>query len=140
MLKGGQCRGLHRGLQGLNPRWLGQHSGKYVGDIEKRSRQEDLLHALVLAFDYDEPDDHGTDRHGDVLGDTEQFHASGNAGKLGDDVAEVRDQNTEHHEKRNSQAVFFADQIAQALARNRAHAGAHLLHYDQGDRNRDHRP
>ena len=35
---------------------------------------------------------------------------------------------------------FFADEIAQALAGDRAHAGAHLLHHDQGDRDRDHGP
>ena len=60
--------------------------------------------------------------------------------KFGDDVAEIRNQNPEHHQERDPQAEFFADQIAQSFAGNRPHAGAHLLHHDQGDRNRDHRP
>ena len=46
----------------------------------------------------------------------------------------------EHHEKRDAQAEFFADQIAQALAGDGAHAGAHLLHHDQRQRDRDHGP
>ena len=38
------------------------------------------------------------------------------------------------------QAEFFADQVAQAFAGHGAHARAHLLHYDQRDRGRNHRP
>ena len=140
MPEGRHLRRFHRGLYGLNPRGLGEHSGKNVSDVEKGSHQKHFLNAFVLPFDGDQPDDHGTDRHGDVPGDAEQLHASGNADKFADDVSEICNQNADHHEEGNAQAVFFPDQIAQALARDRSHAGAHLLHYDQGDRGRDHGP
>ena len=42
--------------------------------------------------------------------------------------------------KGDPEAEFFADQVAQALAGDRAHAGAHFLHHDQGERDRDHGP
>src|SRR5208282_2280485 len=138
--EGGHLWRLDGGLDGLDPGRLGQHSGKYISDVEERSRQEDFLNALVLPFDCDEPDDHGADRHCDVLGDSEQPHASHDADKLAYDVSKIGDQNAEHHKEGNPQAVFFPDQIAQPLAGHRSHAGAHLLHYDQGDCSRDHGP
>ena len=118
----------------------GQRSGEDVGDIEERRGQEDLLHTLVLTFDDDQPDDHAANRYGHVARKTEQFQAGGDADKFRDHVAEVGDQNSQHHQKGDAEAEFFADQVAQALAGDRAHAGAHLLHHDQGQRDRDHGP
>ena len=70
----------------------------------------------------------------------EQLQAAGDSGELRDHVAEVGDDQPQHHEKRNPQAVFLADQIAQPLAGGRAHARRHLLHHDQRDRHGDHDP
>ena len=43
-------------------------------------------------------------------------------------------------EERDAEAELLADQIAQPLAGDRAHARRHLLHDDQRDRDRNHRP
>ena len=71
-----------------------QHSGEDVGDVEERRRQEDLLHALVLTFHHDQPDDHAANRHGDVARQPKQFQAGGDADKFRDHVAEVGDQDS----------------------------------------------
>ncbi len=65
--EGGHLWRFHRGLHSLNPCGLSEHSRKDISDVEKRRDQEDFLDALVLAFDCDEPDDHGADWHRDVL-------------------------------------------------------------------------
>ena len=70
----------------------------------------------------------------------EEFEAAGDSGKLADHITEVDDQDSEHHEKCDAEPEFLADQIAEALAGDRAHAGADFLHHDQGQRNRDQRP
>ena len=70
----------------------------------------------------------------------EQFQAGRDADELRDDVAEVDDQNSDHHEERDAQAELLADQVAQAFAGDGAHAGAHFLHHDQRERDRDHGP
>ncbi len=117
-----------------------QRSRENVSDIEERRCQENFLNALVLTFHHDQPNDHGTHRHSDVPRQAEQFEAGGDANKFRYHVAEVGDQNSEHHQKRDAQAELFADQIAQALAGHRAHAGGHLLHHDQRECDRDHGP
>ena len=53
----------------------------------------------------------------------------------------VVDHHQQHHEhKGEAQAELLADQVAEALAGDHAHAGAHLLHHDQGDGDGNHRP
>ena len=52
----------------------------------------------------------------------EQLEAARDAGELRDDVAEVRDDERDHHEERQAEAELLADQIAQPLAGHRAHA------------------
>ena len=69
-----------------------------------------------------------------------ELKAAGDAGEFGHYVAEVGDDQTQHHEKRNPQTVLFADEIAEALAGGRAHARRHLLHHDQRDGHGDHDP
>jgi hypothetical protein len=117
-----------------------QRSGKNVGDIEERCGEEDFFHALVLAFHHDQPNDHAANRHGHVAREAEQFQAGRDADKFRDYVAEVDNQNSQHHQKRDAKAKLFADQVAKALAGDRAHAGAHLLHHDQGQRDGNHGP
>ena len=86
------------------------------------------------------PDDGRRQRHDDVLRDAEQLEAARDAGELGDDVAEVGDDQREHQQERDAEAELLADQIAQPLAGDRAHPRRHLLHDHQRDRDRDHRP
>ena len=140
LLKGGELRRLDGGGQGLDPRGFGEEAGENVRDIEKGGRKENFFDALVLALDDDEPDDDGADGNGIVLGNAEQFHAAGDARELGDDVAEIRDQNAEHHEEGDAQAELFADEVAKAFAGDGAHAGAHFLDHNQRDGDWDHRP
>ena len=53
----------------------------------------------------------------------------------------VVDHHQQHHQhKREPQPELLADQVAQALARHHAHAGAHLLHHDQRNRDGNHGP
>ena len=66
--------------------------------------------------------------------DAEQLEAARDAGELRHDVAEVRDDEREHQEERHAEAELLADEIAQALAGDRAHPRRHLLHDDQRDR------
>jgi len=62
-----------------------------------------------------------------------QVHGAGDADELGDHVGVV-DHHQQHHEhKGEAQAEFLADEVAEALAGYYPHAGAHLLHHDQGD-------
>ena len=65
------ARGLDCANRRRDPIGLRQNSGKDVGDVNKGRNQEYLFHALVLAFDHYEPDNHGADRNGDVLGKAE---------------------------------------------------------------------
>ena len=55
-------------------------------------------------------------------------------------IAEVDEQDGQHHEKRDAKAKFFPNQITQAFARDRAHAGGDFLHHDQSQRDRNHGP
>ncbi len=69
-----------------------------------------------------------------------QLQAAGDSREFRYDIAEVGDDQTQHHEKCDPQAIFFADQVAQTLARRRTHTGRHLLHNNQGDGHGDHDP
>ena len=103
-------RGFYRGHQGVDPGGLGKESCQNISHVKERCGQKNLFHALVLAFDHDEPDDHGANRNRDVFGQAEKFKAAGNSGKLTNDVAEVDDQDSEHHEKRDAKAELLADE------------------------------
>ena len=102
--------------------------------------QEDLFDAVVGALDHEHPDDRRGERHDDVARDAEQLEAARDAGELRHHVAEVGDDQRQHQEERDPEAELLANQIAQALAGDRAHARRHLLHDDQRDRGRNHRP
>ena len=123
------------------PVGMRQQAGDDVADVEAGRRQKDLLDAVVGALDDEQPDDDrgrsGTTMYRD---DAEQLEAARDAGELRHDVAEVRDDEREHQEERDAEAELLADQVAQPLAGDRAHARRHLLHDDQRDRDRDHRP
>jgi hypothetical protein len=60
-----------------------------------------------------------------------QVHRAGNADELRDHVGVVDHHQQHHQHKGEPQAELLADQVAQALAGDHAHAGAHLLHHDQ---------
>ena len=70
----------------------------------------------------------------------EELHAAGDAGELGCDVAEVGEDEQDHGEEGDAEAELFADEVAEAFAGDGAHAGAHLLHDDEGDGDGDHGP
>ena len=70
----------------------------------------------------------------------EELHAARDAGELGDDVAEVDDDEQDHHDEGHAEAELFADEVAEAFAGDDAHAGAHLLHDDEREGDGDHRP
>jgi len=136
----GQTRRLEGGDGSLFPRGMGEGSGEKVGDVKEGCGEENFFHALVLAFDHDEPDDHGADGNGDEARPAKELEAGGDADELGQDIAEVNYQDSEHHEEGDAEAEFFADKIAEAFACDRAHAGGHFLHHDQRKRDRDHGP
>src|SRR5271165_839375 len=106
---------------------MGLYASKDVSDVDEGRYQEHLLYAFVLTLDHDQPDDYGANRHGYITGKPEQFEAGGDADKFRHHVAEVGDQNADHHQKRYAQPKLFADQVAEPFAGHRAHAGAHLL-------------
>ncbi len=125
---GWKLYGAYRSSWPIGPR---KHSGNDVCDIEKRCGEKDLFHALVVAFDHNQPDDGRRNGHADELGDVKKFHGAGHAGELRHYVGEVRRDQNQHHYKGDAQAIFFADQIAEAFAGARAHARGHLLHHNQ---------
>ena len=133
-------RRLERGDERLAPAWSCQHTGDDVGEVEERRGEKDLLHALVAALHHQQPHQHGRNRHADEARDVKQLQAAGDAGELGDHIAEVGDDQAEHHEERDAEAVLFANEIAQAFAGDRAHARRHLLHHDQRDGHGNHHP
>ena len=65
---------------------------------------------------------------------------TGDADELGDHVGEVDHDEQHHEDDREAQAELLADQVAQALAGDHAHAGAHLLHYDERKSDGNHGP
>ena len=69
-----------------------------------------------------------------------QLERTGDAGEVRHHVGQVRDHQQRHHEERRAQAELLADQVGEALARDRAHARAHLLRHDQQQRDRQQRP
>ena len=140
LLESRQSWRCYGGSQGIEPGRLRQYARNNVGDVEKRSGQENFLNGLVLPFDHDQPNNHRANRNGNVFRHAEQFHAAGDSGKLGNHVTEVADEDAQHHQEGDTQAVFFANQIAQPFAGHRAHAGAHLLNNNQGHCDRDHGP
>ena len=66
--------------------------------------------------------------------------ASGDAGELRRDVAEVDQHEEDKYEQRGAKAELFANEVAETFAGDRAHARAHLLHDDERDGDGDHGP
>ena len=122
------------------PAGLRQHAGKNVGDIDDRGDQKYLFRALVTAPHHHVPDQSRAKRNGDELRHMKQLHRPCNADELRDHVGVVDDDQQYHQHKRQAQSELLANQVAQALARDHAHARTHLLHHDQGDGNRNHGP
>ena len=129
-----------RGGDCLSPAGPGQHPGDDVANVKKRRSHKDLFHALVTALDYQQPHHGRGKRHADVLGDVQKLKAGRNPGKLGNHVGKVHQHQGGHHEEGYPQAIFFADEIAEPLAGNCAHARRHLLHHDQGKSDRKDAP
>src|SRR5260370_32580299 len=126
--------------EGEVPVGAAENAGHDVGDVEGAGDEEDLFHALVVALDDERPDDEGTDGDTEVLGDVEELHAAGDAGELRDDVGEVDEDEQGHDDEGDAEAELFADEVAETLAGDDAHAGAHLLHDDEGEGDGYHRP
>ena len=93
-----------------------------------------------MTFNNDEPNDDGTNRNRIDSLDPKQFHAARDARELPHHVAEVDEQNPEHHEERDAESEFFANQVAESFAGHCAHARRDFLNYDQGKRDRNHGP
>ena len=70
----------------------------------------------------------------------EQVQRAGDADEFGDHVGVVDHDQQHHEDEGDAQAELFADEIAEALAGDHAHAGAHLLHHDEGDGDGNHGP
>jgi hypothetical protein len=117
-----------------------QHSGDDVGDVKEGRTEKYLFDALVCAFHDDQPNDHGTNGNADVAMNAKQLQASSDAEEFGDHIAEIDDHERKHHEEGRANAKLFADKVAESLACGRAHARAHLLDHDQGDRDGQHGP
>jgi hypothetical protein len=79
-------------------------------------------------------------RHGDELGHVKQVHRPRDADELGDHVGVVHHHQHHHQHKGEPQSKLLADQVAQSLAGDHAHAGAHLLHHDQRNGDGKHGP
>src|SRR5579864_62238 len=114
-----------------------QDSGENISDVNERGDKKYFLYAFVLALDYYEPDDDCANRNGDVFGESKKFKAAGDPGKFAEDVAEVDEEDGEHHEKGDAKTEFLADQVAQSFAGDCAHACGNFLDHDErhGDRN-----
>ena len=111
-----------------------------VRQVDRAGDQEDLLDRLVVALHDDPPDDERADRDGYPARDPEDLERGRPAGELGDRVPDVRHEERDEEVERRPQAVVLADELAEALAGDRAEARGHLLDDDEGHRDRDERP
>src|SRR5438477_8621810 len=123
-------RWLYRGDESVDPGLFRQDPGEDISHIKERSHQENLFHGFVLAFEDDYPNDECADGNRDVLGKPEQFETTRDAGKLSDHIAEVDDQDADHHEEGNADPILFADEVAETLASDSSHTGRDLMNPD----------
>ena len=133
-------RWLNRGDERVDPGWFRQDTGEDISHIKERSDQENLFHGLVLALEHDYPHDECADWNRDVLGKPEQLETAGDTRELSHYVAEIDDQDPDHHEERDSEPKLFADEVTKSLAGNSTHTGRDLLNHDQRQCGRDHGP
>jgi hypothetical protein len=136
----GAARDFDRGQQRVMPVRSGQKSRHDVRHIEDTGAKEDLFNALIVALHYQEPDQHSAHRHGNVPADVKQPEAACDAGKLCNDIREVHDHQQNHHKKCRAQSELFTDQVAEPFAGHNTEPRAHLLHDNQGQGHRQHRP
>ena len=61
----------------------------------------------------------------------EQLERTGDAREFRHHVGQVGQHQQRHHQERDAQPELLADQVGEPLARDRAHARAHLLRDDQ---------
>ena len=111
-----------------------------VGDEREDEHEERALDDAVAEEHHEGPDRRRGGRDGNEPVDPEELEARGDARELGDDVGSVRDEQREHRDDRPAKPEALADQVRQALARDHAHAGAHLLHDDQPRRRKEEQP
>src|SRR5579862_211626 len=81
-----------------------QNSRENVGDIEKRSCEKHFLNALILPFDHDQPHNYTADGNGDEAREMKELQTGSNPDKFGNDVAEIRDQDADHHQEGNAKS------------------------------------
>jgi hypothetical protein len=70
----------------------------------------------------------------------EQVQTAGDADELGDNGCVVDDDQQDHEDEGEAETELLADHVAEALAGDHAHAGAHFLYHDQGDGDGEHGP
>ena len=133
----GQAGGFDERVVPVRP---AEHAGDDVRDVKHAGDEEDLLDLFVVALDDQRPDEHRADGHADVFADAEEADGAGDSDEFRDDVVEVDHHQQDHHDERHAQAELLADEVGEALAGDGAHARAHFLHHDQGDRDRYHGP
>ncbi len=136
--------GVRRKLDGSDeggvPGGSGEDPGKDVGDVDGGGDEKNFFDAFVISLDDEQPDEDGADGHGQIFTDMKELHAAGDSGKLRNDVAEIDDDEKHHHQESDAEAELFTDEVAEALAGDDAHAGAHLLDDDEGEGDGDHHP
>ena len=142
---GGAHGGHHQqqGRRGERDRWRddrsthgtpvgpGHEGAHHVGTEHDRHRQEDALDDPIAGEDDQRPDAGSHDRHGGVAGDAEDLQRGGSTGELGHDVRPVGDQQHDHREEGPADPEVVADQVAESLPRDGAHARRHLEHHHQ---------
>src|SRR5262249_22536766 len=112
---------------------------RHIDDTERERNAFDYLGASASHRDEYEHGGGDDERHFERLGighaqiAAEDRSGGRHTGELGRSIADAAEDEEQEAPERHLDAEIFTNQIGEALARNRAHAGAHLLHDDQHD-------
>ena len=119
-----------------------QQPGDDVADVEPRRRAGRSSRRCAVGAAHDErPDDDRRQRHDDVT--SRQPNSSrllATPANSATTLPKLVTTSASISQERHAEAELLADQVAQPLAGDGAHARRHLLDDDQRDRDRDHRP
>src|SRR6266480_285198 len=127
-------------FRGDQPIRLCQNGGKYVGQIQNASEEEDHLHLAVSSSNNQHPNDDGCDRHGDIFADPKNLHGCCHTSELRHHVRQVHKKAHDHYEKGGPEPEFLANQIGESFPRHHAHPRAHLFRDVQRDGHGNERP
>ena len=108
----------------LQPGRLRQNASNDVGQVKKRCGKKYLLYRLVLSLDHDEPDDNRADGDRVVLARPNNSRLPAMPANSVTTLPKLTMTRPIIMRKRDAQAEFLANQVAQAFAGDRAHAGA----------------